>query len=79
MSIPNTYPFTPPKVKLETPVYHPNIDHKGNICLNILKEDWNPTCTMNIVAYGLLYLFREPQLKDPLVKSIADLMEHDID
>uniref|UniRef100_A0A8D0HN80 NEDD8-conjugating enzyme UBC12 n=1 Tax=Sphenodon punctatus TaxID=8508 RepID=A0A8D0HN80_SPHPU len=37
------YPHDPPKVKRETMVYHPNIDLEGNICLNILREDWKPT------------------------------------
>jgi hypothetical protein len=23
-------------------VYHPNIDLEGNVCLNILREDWKP-------------------------------------
>jgi ubiquitin-protein ligase len=27
----------PPKVNFETPVYHPNIDDGGRICLDLLK------------------------------------------
>ena len=34
---PNDYPFKPPKVKFETPCFHPNIDTFGNICLDILQ------------------------------------------
>ncbi|CAB4061902.1 UBE2M [Lepeophtheirus salmonis] len=37
-----SYPHEPPKVKCETKVYHPNIDLEGNVCLNILREDWKP-------------------------------------
>ncbi len=36
------YPHEPPKVKCVTKVYHPNIDLEGNVCLNILREDWKP-------------------------------------
>eukprot|EP00116_Pleurobrachia_bachei_P016053 sb/3476315/ len=36
-TINNSYPHEPPKVKCLTPVYHPNIDLEGNICLNILR------------------------------------------
>jgi ubiquitin-protein ligase len=31
------YPFEPPKVRFLTPVYHPNIDERGRICLDTLK------------------------------------------
>lgn len=51
------YPHEPPKVKCETTVYHPNIDLEGNVCLNILREDWKPVLTINSVIYGLQYLF----------------------
>lgn len=51
------YPHEPPKVKCETLVYHPNIDLEGNVCLNILREDWKPVLTINSVVYGLQYLF----------------------
>ncbi len=38
-------------------VYHPNIDLEGNICLNILREDWKPVLSINSVIYGLSFLF----------------------
>lgn len=38
-------------------VYHPNIDLEGNVCLNILREDWKPVLNINIIIYGLNLLF----------------------
>jgi len=38
-------------------VYHPNIDLEGNVCLNILREDWKPVLNINTVIYGLYHLF----------------------
>merc|ERR1712243_195780 len=65
------YPHEPPKVKCETKVYHPNIDLEGNVCLNILREDWKPVLTINSIVYGLQYLFLEPNPDDPLNKEAA--------
>uniref|UniRef100_A0A3Q1GJ70 NEDD8-conjugating enzyme UBC12 n=2 Tax=Pomacentridae TaxID=30863 RepID=A0A3Q1GJ70_9TELE len=69
------YPHDPPKVKCETLVYHPNIDLEGNVCLNILREDWKPVLTINSIIYGLQYLFLEPNPEDPLNKEAAEVLQ----
>ena len=58
-------------MKCRTKVYHPNIDLEGNVCLNILREDWKPVLTINAVVYGLQYLFLQPNPEDPLNKDAA--------
>ena len=37
LSITDRYPFEPPKLRVITPIYHPNIDSTGRICLDLLK------------------------------------------
>ena len=45
--IPDNYPFAPPACRFITPVYHPNIDEKGRICLSILeRETWSPAWSL---------------------------------
>ncbi|KAG0537912.1 hypothetical protein BDA96_03G189300 [Sorghum bicolor] len=31
-------------------VYYPNIDLEGNVCLNILREDWKPVLNINTIV-----------------------------
>ena len=38
-------------------MFHPNIDLEGNVCLNILREDWKPVLSINSIIYGLQFLF----------------------
>ena len=64
--VPKAYPHEPPKVRCVTPIYHPNIDWEGAVCLNILRKDWKPVLDLNAVIYGLIMLFYEPNANDPL-------------
>lgn len=66
VTIPNSYPYEPPKVHCETLVYHPNIDWEGHVCLNILRDDWMPVLNLGSVIFGLMTLFLEPNPDDPL-------------
>lgn len=75
LKVPDDYPHKPPKVKCETKVYHPNIDLDGNVCLNILRQDWKPILTLSSILYGLQLLFLEPNPDDPLNKEAAELLK----
>ncbi|XP_078153766.1 NEDD8-conjugating enzyme Ubc12-like [Carex rostrata] len=69
-----SYPHEPPKVKCKTKLYHPNIDLEGNVCLNILREDWKPVLNINTVIYGLNLLFSQPNDEDPLNHEAAAVL-----
>ncbi|KOS21430.1 NEDD8-conjugating enzyme UBC12 [Escovopsis weberi] len=71
-AINQNFPHEPPKVKCREKIYHPNIDLEGNVCLNILREDWKPVLNLNAVIVGLQFLFLEPNASDPLNKEAAD-------
>ena len=77
-TIPAMYPHEPPKVHCDTKIFHPNINLEGNVCLNILRQDWKPVLDINAVIYGLIYLFYEPNPDDPLNKEAAQLYRDDI-
>jgi ubiquitin-conjugating enzyme E2 M len=52
-AIPQSFPHEAPKVKCTQKIYHPNIDLEGNVCLNILREDWKPVLNLQAVIVGL--------------------------
>ena len=69
--VPPEYPHKAPVVHCDTPVYHPNIDTDGNVCLNILRADWKPVPDIGNVIMGLIFLFLEPNPNDPLNHEAA--------
>ncbi len=65
------YPFEPPEIVFITPIYHPNINRQGQICIDILKKAWAPGLTIQKVLLSIMSLIAAPNPDDPLVPEIA--------
>lgn len=76
LEIPDRYPFVPPRLKFITPVYHPNIDTQGRICMDLLKMPpnggWKPTISLENLVVAVQSLLGNPNPDDPLMIEIAE-------
>ena len=85
LSVTNRYPFEPPKLRFITPIYHPNIDSTGRICLDLLKMppsvvffssfhikgNWTPSLNICVLLTSLRLLLAAPNPVDPLMVDIV--------
>uniref|UniRef100_A0A672S858 Ubiquitin-conjugating enzyme E2 T n=1 Tax=Sinocyclocheilus grahami TaxID=75366 RepID=A0A672S858_SINGR len=75
INIPERYPFEPPKMRFLTPIYHPNIDNAGRICLDALKLPpkgaWRPALNISTLLTSIQLLMAEPNPDDPLMADIS--------
>lgn len=71
--IPSEYPFKAPKVTFQTPIYHPNINVSGTVCLDILKDQWTPALCFTQLIMSISALLCAPNPNDPLAAEIGDL------
>lgn len=76
------YPFKPPRVVFRTRIYHCNINSQGQICLDLLKDNWSPALTISKLLLSISSLLTDANPHDPLVGAIAqqylnDREEHD--
>ena len=60
-----------------TPVYHPNIDEQGRVCLDSLtlppKGMWSPLLTLEAMLLSVQQLMAHPNGSDGLSKEVTDV------
>ena len=73
-----SYPYESPNVTFVTPMFHPNIYEDGNICLDILHENWAPTYNISSILLSISSLLTDPNPDSPANPKAARLYKQDI-
>ncbi|OJZ82675.1 hypothetical protein ASPFODRAFT_142600 [Aspergillus luchuensis CBS 106.47] len=58
--IPPLYPDLPPVCMFMTKIWHPNIGPYGEICLNILQDEWSQALSVRTVLLSLSAMLGDP-------------------
>ncbi|ORC87229.1 ubiquitin-conjugating enzyme [Trypanosoma theileri] len=73
------YPSVPPRGLFRTKIFHPNVSEKGDICVNVLKRDWDPGLGLRHVITVIRCLLIEPNAESALNEEAARLLLEDYD
>jgi len=73
------YPMSPPKIKFNTRIWHPNISSvTGAVCLNTLSVDWTPSLSVFACLLSIRTLLLEPAPDDPQDSMVAKQYNNNI-
>lgn len=65
-------------VKISPAIFHPNIDFDGSVCVNFLRETYQPSVTIRMIVEALDILLNDyPSHLNYLNKEVATILEHD--
>lgn len=77
IKLPDDYPTSAISLKFVTPIKHVNVNGKGDICMDILKNNWSSALNMRTVLISLISLLGQPNPEDPLNSELAELYRKD--
>ena len=65
------YPSSQPSVRFISKAYHPNVYGDGDICLNVLRQEWSPALGAKSFLLTLQRLLIETNADDPTKASCS--------
>ncbi|KAK8712152.1 hypothetical protein V6N13_147399 [Hibiscus sabdariffa] len=73
------FPHSPPKGYFLTKIFHPNIATNGEICVNTLKKDWNPSLGLRHILIVVRCLLIEPFPESALNEQAGKMLLENYD
>ncbi|XP_077219883.1 ubiquitin-conjugating enzyme E2 2-like isoform X2 [Tasmannia lanceolata] len=71
LQITEDYPNKPPTVRFVSRMFHPNIYADGNICLDILQNQWSPIYDVAAILTSIQSLLCDPNPNSPANSEAA--------
>ena len=69
------YPNEAPTISFVTKICHPNVQFEtGEVCLDVLKENWTPVLGIVGALESVVRLLGEPGVDSPLNVDVANLV-----
>lgn len=76
IDLPWKWPQLPPRFLCGyRDIFHPNISPDGRVCLNLLRDDYEPCYSLLSLVMSILCLIEEPGLEHPLNLNAAKAVE----
>ena len=72
------YPEKPPRLIMNTPIVHPNVDTNGAVCIDVLRSQYNKVVTVRQIIEGIINALEHPNEKGRLNAQVGDLMVRDM-
>merc|ERR1711879_442055 len=80
IDVPDDYPYNPPKMKIDTKIWHPNISSQtGAICLDVLGKEWSPRLTIRTALLSIQALLSAPEPSDPQDAEVAEMYKTNLE
>ncbi|OIR57980.1 MAG: ubiquitin conjugating enzyme E2 [Amphiamblys sp. WSBS2006] len=76
ISFTEEFPFSSPRVRFVSRMFHPNIYADGNICLDILSSRWSPSLTVHGLLISIRSLLHDPNPSSPANGDAASLFRN---
>ena len=77
MEFSEEYPNKAPKVMFLTKIFHPNVYDTGDICLDILQNQWSPIYDVSAILTSIQSLLSDPNPDSPANSEAAKLFSDD--